>query len=29
MTVDYLLSVMAWHDDDHLDQLKRALEGRA
>jgi len=29
MTVDYLLAVMAWHDDNHLDQLKRALEGRA
>ena len=29
MTADYLLSVMAWHDDDHLDQLKRALKGRA
>jgi hypothetical protein len=28
-TVDYLLAVIAWHDDDHLDQLRRALEGRA
>jgi hypothetical protein len=26
-TVDYLLSVMAWHDGDHLDQLRRALDG--
>jgi hypothetical protein len=29
MTVDDLVSVMAWHDDEHLDQRKRALEGRA
>ncbi len=28
MSVDDLLSLMAWHDDNHLDQLKRALEGR-
>ena len=27
MTVDRLLSVMAWHDDNHLDQLQRALRG--
>jgi hypothetical protein len=27
-TVDELVSVMAWHDDNHLDQLRRALEGR-
>lgn len=26
---DELLTVMAWHDDNHLDQLARALEGRA
>jgi hypothetical protein len=29
MTVDHLLSLMAWHDDNHLDQLRRALEGKA
>jgi len=29
MTGDELLTLMAWHDDNHLDQLKRALEGRA
>ena len=27
-TIDDFLSVMAWHDDNHLDQLRRALEGR-
>ena len=29
MTVDNLVSLMAWHDDNHLDQLKRALAGSA
>jgi len=29
MTVDDLVALMAWHDDNHLDQVKRALEGRA
>jgi uncharacterized damage-inducible protein DinB len=29
MTLDTLLTLMAWHDDNHLDQLRRALEGRA
>jgi hypothetical protein len=28
-TIDGFLSVMAWHDDNHLDQLRRALDGRA
>jgi hypothetical protein len=28
-TVDDFLTVMAWHDDNHLDQLRRALDGRA
>jgi hypothetical protein len=27
VTVDDLLSLMAWHDDNHLDQLRRALKG--
>jgi hypothetical protein len=27
-TVDEFLSVIAWHDANHLDQLQRALEGR-
>ena len=27
MTFDDFLSLMAWHDDNHLDQLKRALSG--
>lgn len=29
MTMDDFLSLIAWHDDNHLDQLKRALDGRA
>ena len=29
MTADDFLTLMAWHDDNHLDQLRRALEGRA
>lgn len=28
-TIDEFLSVMAWHDDNHLDQLRRALPGLA
>ena len=28
-TIDDLACLMAAHDDNHLDQLKRALEGRA
>jgi len=27
MTVNDLVSLMTWHDDNHLDQLRRALEG--
>jgi hypothetical protein len=23
-----IVALMAWHDDNHLDQLTRALEGR-
>jgi DinB superfamily len=29
ITIDGFLSLMAWHDDNHLDQLMRALDGRA
>ncbi len=29
ITLDGFLSIMAWHDDNHLDQLIRALQGRA
>jgi hypothetical protein len=29
MTVRDFIAMMAWHDDNHLDQLRRALEGRA
>jgi hypothetical protein len=28
VTVDDLVALMAWHDDNHLDQLTRALDGR-
>lgn len=27
-TIDEFLTVMAWHDENHLDQLARALDGR-
>jgi hypothetical protein len=29
MTFDDFASLMCWHDDNHLDQLKRALARRA
>jgi uncharacterized damage-inducible protein DinB len=29
ISVDGFLALMAWHDDNHLDQLKRALDGKA
>ena len=29
LTIDMLVAQLAWHDDNHLDQLKRALEGKA
>ena len=29
LTVDALVALIAWHDDNHLDQVNRALEGRA
>jgi len=29
ITLDGFLALMAWHDDNHFDQLTRALEGRA
>jgi uncharacterized damage-inducible protein DinB len=29
ITIDAFLTLIAWHDDNHLDQLTRALEGRA
>ena len=28
VTIDMLVAIMAWHDDNHLEQLTRALEGR-
>ena len=28
VTVDAFLTLMAWHDDNHLDQLRRALDGK-
>ena len=29
MTIGDFVTLMAWHDDNHLDQLRRALEERA
>jgi hypothetical protein len=29
MTIGDWVTLIAWHDDNHLDQLRRALEGRA
>ena len=26
MTIDDFVTLMAWHDDNHLDQLRRALD---
>ena len=28
MTIKDFVALMAWHDDNHLDQLKRALDGK-
>jgi hypothetical protein len=28
LTIDAFVTILAWHDDNHLDQLRRALEGR-
>jgi hypothetical protein len=28
LTIDLLVALMAWHDDNHVEQLTRALEGR-
>ncbi len=28
MSADDVLTLMAWHDDNHLDQLRRALDGK-
>ena len=28
LTIDMLVAHLAWHDDNHLEQLTRALEGR-
>jgi hypothetical protein len=28
MTFEDFVTLMAWHDDNHLDQLNRALSGR-
>ena len=29
LTIDAFVTMLAWHDDNHLDQLRRALEGKA
>jgi len=29
ITIDAFVTMLAWHDDNHLDQLRRALDGKA
>jgi len=29
LTIEQIIGLLPWHDDNHLDQLKRALEGKA
>jgi hypothetical protein len=29
ISINDFVTLMAWHDDNHLDQLKRAIEGKA
>ena len=29
LTIDTFVTILTWHDDNHLDQLRRAMEGRA
>ena len=29
VTIDAFMTLMAWHDDNHLEQLRRALDGKA
>jgi hypothetical protein len=29
VTIDFFVSMLSWHDGNHLDQIVRALEGRA
>src|SRR5688572_14828750 len=29
LSIDDFVTLMTWHDDNHIDQLKRALEGKA
>ena len=29
ITIDAFVTMLTWHDDNHLDQLRRALEGKA
>ena len=29
VTIEDFVTLMAWHDDNHLEQLRRALEGKA
>jgi hypothetical protein len=28
MTVEDFVTMIAWHDDNHLEQLRRALDGK-
>jgi uncharacterized damage-inducible protein DinB len=29
LTIDTILTIVAWHDENHLEQLTRAMQGRA
>ena len=29
ITIDAFVTMLAWHDDNHLDQLRRAVDGKA
>ena len=29
LAIDTFVAILAWHDDNHLDQVRRALEGKA
>jgi hypothetical protein len=29
ITIDAIVTMLTWHDDNHLDQLRRALERKA
>ena len=29
LAIDAFVTILAWHDENHLDQLRRTLEGKA